>query len=58
MISDRTIDFLSRSSGALIIGAGLLVGGAIGLGVSVSSAEHLLDVRTWARAIGDCLRGL
>jgi hypothetical protein len=58
MINDRTIDLLSRSSGALLIGAVLFVGAAIGLGMSVNSAERLFDFREWARAIGQCLRSL
>jgi hypothetical protein len=58
MFNDRTVDVISRSSGIFLVGAFVLIGAAIGLGVSVHSPEHLLDFREWARVIGQRLRGL
>jgi hypothetical protein len=58
MMTDRVIDLLSRSSGAVILMMLLVTGAAVALGVGVHSADRMLDLREWARALSDCLRHL
>ncbi len=57
-MADRLVDFLSRSSGAIVVTTFLVTGAAVMLGISVHSADRFFDLREWARAIGDCLRSL
>jgi hypothetical protein len=57
-MSDRVLDVLSRSSGAVVLGTALVVGAGLVLGVSMNSPQHFLSIREWTQAIGECLRHL
>jgi hypothetical protein len=58
MMTDRLVDWISRSSGAIVIATFFITGAAVALGIGVHSPERFLDFREWARAINDCLRSL
>jgi hypothetical protein len=58
MMTDRLVDLLSRSSGIVVVSALLITGAAVTLGIGLNSPDRFLDLREWARAIGDCLRQL
>jgi hypothetical protein len=57
-MSDQLLDVLGRSTGAVVLTTVLLVGSAVGLGISMHSADQFFNVREWTQAIGNCLRSL
>ncbi len=57
-MSDQLLDALGRSTGAVVLATVLVVGAAVGLGISMRSADQFFNLREWTQAIGHCLRSL
>jgi hypothetical protein len=57
-MSDQLLDALGRSTGAVVLATVLVVGAAVGLGISIRSADQFFNLREWTQAIGHCLRSL
>jgi hypothetical protein len=56
--TDQLLQFISSSSSIVVLGAIMLTGAAVALGVGLNSTERFLDARAWMEAFGDCLRSL
>ena len=56
--TDQLLQFISSSSSIVVLGAIMVTGAAVALGVGLNSTDRFLDARAWVQALGDCLRSL